>query len=266
MRRILPLFRRSMSESWRGLVGWSLGVAGVLFLYLPLYPSLGSGGELQAVIDSMPKNLVQALGYDELGTGAGYTQATFYGLIGFLLFTIAAVLWASSAIAGAEESGRLELDLAHGVGRVQYVIESTLSVLIRLAILGAVAATIVWALNDQAELELSLPNIIGATAALVGLSFLSATTGLLVGGLVGRTSWATGAGATVAVLGYVFQAVGRQSEDLDWLTSFSPYSWVYDRPPLLDGADGAGLALVWSIALLLTAGAASALHHRDITG
>lgn len=105
MSRILPVFRRSLRESWRGLIGWSLGIAAVLFLYLPLYPSFGSGGQLQDMIKSLPKELVQTLGYDQIATGAGYAQSTFYGLMGFLLLTIAAVLWGSAAIAGADEWG-----------------------------------------------------------------------------------------------------------------------------------------------------------------
>ncbi|SDN65407.1 ABC-type multidrug transport system, ATPase component [Cryobacterium flavum] len=52
---------------------------------------------------------------DLAATGAGYTQATLFGLIGFLLLSIAATSWGAGALGGDEESGRLELTLAHGV-------------------------------------------------------------------------------------------------------------------------------------------------------
>ena len=266
MNGILPVFRRSLRESWRSLLGWSVGIAAVLFLYLPLYPSFGAGGQLEDIIASMPKELVQTLGYDQIATGAGYAQSTFYGLMGFLLLTIAAVLWGSAAIAGAEESGRLELDLAHGIGRAQYALESALSVLVRLLWLSAFAGVIVWGLNEPSELGIDPPRIIGASLALVGVSYLSAAAGLLVGALTGRTAYATGAAAGIAVLGYVFQAVAKQSSDLEWLNALSPYAWVYHQPPLLDGADAGGLALTWGIALVLVLGAAVALRRRDITG
>lgn len=266
MNRILPVFRRSMRESWRGLIGWGLGVAAVLFLYLPLYPSFGAGGQLEDIIASMPKELIQTLGYDQIATGAGYAQSTFYGLIGFLLLTIAAVLWGAAAIAGAEESGRLELDLAHGIGRAQYALESALSVLVRLLILGTLAGAIVLALNEPSELGIDPPRLIGATLALVGVSFLSAAVGLFVGALTGRTVWATGAAAGIAVLGYVLQAVSKQSSDLEWLAALSPYAWVYHQAPLLEGADAGGLALTWAVALVFVAGAVFALRRRDITG
>jgi ABC-2 type transport system permease protein len=266
MRSILPVFRRSIMESWRSLVGWTIGLAGVLFLYLPLYPSLGGNGQLQAIIDALPKELIDTLGYDQISSGAGYTQSTFYGLMGFLLLTIAAVIWGAAAIAGAEESGRLELDLAHGIGRSQYALESALSVLLRLLWLGVFAGLVIWALNGPAELDLELPPIIGASAALVGLAFLTATAALLAGAATGRRVWDTSVGAGIAVLGYVFQAVAKQSDDLEWLNAVSPYAWVYRQPPLSEGVDLGGLAVTWGLGLLFAAASALVLRRRDITG
>lgn len=263
---VLPVLRRSIRESWRSLIGWSLGVAAVLSLYLPLYPSFGANGQLDSVIEALPKQLVDTIGYDQIATGAGYAQSTFYGLMGFLLLTIAAVLWGSAAIAGAEESGRLELDLAHGISRAQYAAESALAVLVRLLWLGAFSGAIVFALNEPGGLGIHPPHIVGAALALTGLAFLSAMAGLFAGALTGRKAWATGVAAGVAVLGYVFQAVAKQSKDLEWLNALSPYAWVYHQPPLKDGVDVGGLLLVWGIALLLAVASALALSRRDLRG
>src|SRR5690606_2539660 len=174
--------------------------------------------------------------------------------------------WGSSAIAGAEESGRLELDLAHGIGRTGYAVESALAVLLRLGLLGAFAGVVVLALNGPSELGIHPPHIVGATLALVGLAFLTASAALLAGAATGRRSIATGAGAGIAVLGYVFQAVAKQSPDLEWLSRLSPYAWVYHQPPLRDGVHLGGLLGVWGLALALAAASALVLRRRDITG
>lgn len=263
MTSILPVFRRSIRESWRSLLGWTLGVAAVLFLYLPLYPSIGASDQMTQLIDSLPDQLVDALGYNQIASGAGYTEATFYGLIGFLLMAIAAVLWGSS-LAAAEESGRAELDLAHGIGRSQYALETALSVAVRLLWLGVFAGLAVWALNDPAELDLDPVRIIGASAALVGLAFLSAAAALLAGAATGRRIWATVVGAGISVLGYILQALAKQSDDLEWLNAVSPYAWVYRQSPLAEGVDPGGLALTWGVALLLAAASALALRARDL--
>lgn len=262
---ILPVFRRSIRESLRSLVGWTIGVAAVLFLYLPLYPSIGASDQMTQLIDSLPKQLVDTLGYNQIASGAGYTEATFYGLMGFVLLTIAAVLWGSS-IAAAEESGRAELDLAHGIGRSQYALETALSVLVRMLWLGVFAALVVWALNSPAELDLEPARIIGASAALVGVVFLTAGAALLAGAATGRRAWATGVGAGIAVLGYILHALAKQSSDLEWLNALSPYSWVFRQSPLAEGVDLAGLALTWGVGLVLAAASALALRARDLRG
>ncbi|OAN42636.1 ABC transporter permease subunit [Microbacterium sp. H83] len=266
MTRILPVFRRSMRESWRGLLGWTVGLAAVLGLYLPLYPSLGGSAQLQDLISALPKELVETIGYDQISSGAGYTQSTFYGLMGFLLTTIAAVIWGSAALAGAEESGRAELDLAHGIGRGQYALESAAAVLVRLLWLGVFSGAMIWALNGPSELDLEPVRIVGASAALVGLAFLTASAALFAGAATGRRVWATGVGAGIAVLGYILQALAKQSDDLDWLNALSPYAWVYRQSPLAEGVDAGGLALTWGLALLLAAGSALALRARDLRG
>lgn len=265
MASILPVFRRGIRESWRSLLGWTIGIAVVLFLYLPLYPSIGASDQMTQLIDSLPAQLVDALGYDQIASGAGYTEASFYGLVGFLLLTITAVLWGSS-VAAAEESGRAELDLAHGIGRSQYALESALSVLVRMLWLGAFAGLVIWALNDPAELDLEPARIIGASAALTGVAFLTAGAALLAGAATGRRIWATGVGAGIAALGYILQALAKQSDDLEWLNALSPYAWVFRQSPLAEGVDVRGLALTWGIGLALAAASALALRARDLRG
>ncbi len=79
-----PILSRHLRDGWRGQLGWSLGIAAVIGMYLPLFPSLQSP-ELSKLIDSLPAELVNALGFDQIASGAGYTQATFFGLLSFKL-------------------------------------------------------------------------------------------------------------------------------------------------------------------------------------
>ena len=90
MRAPLPVLRGWLAEGWRGLLGWSIGLTAVGLVYLPLFPSMQSP-ELSGLMDSLPPELVRTLGYENITSGAGYTQATFFGLIGFVLITIAGI-------------------------------------------------------------------------------------------------------------------------------------------------------------------------------
>lgn len=261
----LPLFRRALADSWRSLIGWSLGVVAALGLYLPLFPSLGGSEQLQQLIDSLPPELVRSIGYDQIATGAGYTQSTFYGLIGFLLLTIASVSWGTAAIAGDEESGSLELTLAHGVGRVQVVLERAAALIVRLAWLAALAAAIVIALTDSAQLDIRPANAVAASAALLGLVLVFGMVSLAVGAATGRRSYALAAGAGAAVASYAVNAIANQNSDLEFLHAWTPLHWAYGNSPLMNGTDGM-LAVLYGVATVLLAIAAVVFSRRDIAG
>ena len=266
MARPLPIFRRSIADGWRSLLGWTAGVVAVIGLYLPLFPSVGGDGQMQQIIESMPPELVNTLGFEAIGSGAGYTQGTFFGLIGFVLLVIAATSWGSAAIAGAEESGHLELALAHGVGRGQYAAESALSILVAPGLARGDRNGADPGAERAVRTRPGAGNVIATVAALVGLAFLSGTLALAVGAITGRRSVATFAGAGIAVVGYVFNAIANQVEDAEPLRAVSPYAWAYQHEPLTDGADWVGLLLLWGVSLALTGIAILALRRRDIVG
>ncbi len=263
MRRALPLFRRSLADGWRGLLGWSAGIVAVLAVYLPIYPSFGGNGQLEEMIGSLPPELVNTLGYEQIATGSGYVQATFFGLIGFVLITIAAVGWGTGAIASDEENGQLELTLAHGVTRGQLYAERTAAVAVKLAWLGLVAVVTVLLLDGPSELGIEVGPLFAAGAAFVGLGLLAASASIAVGGITGRRSWSLGAGAAVAVYSYVVNALGNQSEDLEWLHDFSPYSWAYGTAPVTNGWDWQ-IWLVYGVAALFLLVGWLVFRRRDI--
>lgn len=262
--KTLPLFRRAFLDTWRSTLGWAAGLAAACFLYLPLYPSLGGSAEMQDMVNALPPEMTKALNYDQIATGPGYAQATLYGLLGFMLMTIASVAWGAAAVGGDEESGQLELTLAHGVTRGQVVLERALALFLRVVLLAALVCALVWLLNGPAQLDIKLDNLLGATVLFAGLALLSGTAALCVGTVTGRRTYGLAAGATVAVLGYVFNAVGRQSKEVEWLLELSPYHWAYGNSPVANGADWAAAAWLWGISAALVAAAAVALERRDV--
>ncbi|MGP0221746.1 ABC transporter permease subunit [Paenarthrobacter sp. NCHU4564] len=261
---VLPLARKSLADSWRSTVAWGLGLTAAIMLYLPLYPSIGGSAQMQQMIDALPREMTKALNYDQIATGTGYTQATLFGLIGFLLMSLASVGWGAAAIGGDEESGLLELTLAHSVTRVQVVLERALALLVRVAALSLLVFVLVLGLNGPAQLGIDVGHLAGAMVHFAGLALLSGTVALCAGALTGRKVHGLAAGAGVAVLGYVFNAVGRQAPDLEWLLDFSPYHWAYGNSPVTNGANAGAAAALWGISAILVVAAAVGLQRRDV--
>lgn len=260
----MPLFTRAFVDSWRSTLAWALGLAGAIFLYLPLYPSIGRSAQMQQMIDALPQEMTKALNYDQIASGSGYTQATLFGLLGFLLMTIASVAWGAAVVGGDEEAGLLELTLAHGVTRVQLVMERALALFLRIIMLSALVFVLVRALNEPAQLGIRPENLFGATVLFAGLALLSGSVALFFGALTGRRIYGVSAGAGVAIMGYIFNAVGRQSSDVEWLLNLSPYHWAYGTSPVTNGADWSVAAWLWGISVVLVLLAAAALARRDI--
>ena len=261
----LPILRRLLAEGGWGLLGWTAEIAIAITLYIPLFPSMQTP-ELAGILDSLPPELVRTLGYEDITSGAGYVQATFFGLIGFVLLTIAVVSWGAACTGGAEESGRLELTLAHAVSRIQYAAEAAAALLCRLVALGAVAWLLIRVLDGPAQLDLDPLDLLAGTAAWVSLGLVCGSAAFAVGAGSGRRLWAIAAGAGVAVAGYVIEALANNSDDLGWVRAVSPYAWAYQHTPLADGFDGGGLALLWAASLALLGIGAVALARRDILG
>jgi len=177
---------------------------------------------------------------------------------------MASIGWGAAAVGGDEESGLLELTLAHSVTRVQVVLERALAILVRIALLTTLVFVLVLVLNGPAKLEIDVGHLFGAVLLFAALALLSGTAALCAGALTGRKVYGVAAGAAVAVLGYVFNAVGRQSPDVEWLLNLSPYHWAYGNSPVTNGADWGAVTGLLCISAALIALGTLALQQRDV--
>lgn len=263
-RPALPIFTKALTDGWRSLAGWAAGFTATLCLYLPIFPSMSGNSQMQQLIDSLPPELTRTINYQQIDTGAGYTQSTFFGLMGFLLFSIAAISWGAAAIGGDEESGQLELTLAHGVTRVGVAVQRFAALVVKVLALALVAFLVILFWNGPAELDLDLANLVVTCLLFAGLALVSGSAALLCGALTGRRAGGIGGGAAVAVLGYVLNAIANQSTDLEWLHGLSPYHAAFGNSPLANGTDAGTLAGFAAASLLLGALAALTLRRRDV--
>lgn len=260
----VPIFGKAFTDGWRALIGWAVGFGVAAFLYLPLFPSMAASADMQKLVDTMPAALVKSLNYDQIGTGSGYTQATIFGLIGFVLISIASIGWGAAALGGDEESGQLELTLAHGVTRVEVAVQRFAAMALKIVLIAVLVFVLVLILDGPAELKLNVAYLVQTCILFGGLALLCGSAAMLCGALSGRRVWGIGGGAFVAVGGYVFNAIGNQSADLEWLHAFSPYHWAYGNYPLTNGADWTSVLAFYGGSVLAGAATALVLRRRDI--
>ena len=261
----MPLLAHSLRSGLRGLVVWSLAIAAIGSFYLSFFAQMSSMMSAKSdLMKSMSPGLMKALGMEDLSNGANYAHATYTGLLGFVLLVVAVTAWATQVTAGPEESGELELTLAHAVGRRRVLIERTLAVIVRVVVLGLVAAATLAAWSQWGGLHLTLAHIPAEVLAWMGLGLLSASAGICAGAFVGRRVVAIAASVAVAVLGYMLNVVGAQSADTKALLDFSPFAWAFRHAPLATGWDWTGLGLLYGTSAILLIIAAVVIGTRDI--
>ncbi|MDN6300764.1 MAG: ABC transporter permease [Micrococcaceae bacterium] len=264
--RVLPLFSKALFDAKASMLIWAVAMLAVMGLYLPLYPSIGGSEQIKQMIQSLPPELVDALNYGQITSGPGYTQATVFGLIGFLLMTIMAVGAGAAAIGGDEESGLLELTLAHGVTRSQLVLERAAALVMRILLLHLFILAVLLILKGPSELGIDAGHAAAGVLMFALLVFFNGSFALLGGAVGGRRIHGIGVGAVVAVLGYAFNAIGNQNPELEWLHGLSPYYWAYGQSPLMGGVDVPAALLLAGVGLVCLGLSVLALNRRDIRG
>lgn len=221
---------RDQRRAW---LYWSIAVAAVTTMYVALYPSMG-GMDLENVIQNMPDALVTALGYDRIATAPGYLTSTVFGLLGPALLLVFSIGLGARLIAGQEEDGTLELEFTAPVSRRKLLLERLatlwLGALTLVAVITGTSIVIVAGMGIEVE-------VVGILAGGTGLLLLTAGFGTVafgVGAATGRRGMALGAGAGLAVLAYMLNAIGPLL-DASWMLQLSPFAWYLEGDPLAAG-------------------------------
>jgi ABC-type transport system involved in cytochrome c biogenesis ATPase subunit len=151
--------------------------------------------------------LMEALGYDDMGTAAGYIGSTVYGLVAFALLLVFAVANGSSLIAGREEEGALELELTSPTPRSNVYAQRLAALWLQLAVLVATVTGLILALDPLMGLEIPVGDLASGTLGLWLVAGLFGSIAFAAGAATGRKAIALGTGAAAAVVGWMLNAI-----------------------------------------------------------
>lgn len=261
--RGLPVLRWVLIQQRRSLIGWGLALAAVTAIYVSFWPAMGGGEELQTLIDGLPEGLVSALGYDGLGSAAGYLESTVFGLLGPVLLLVFAIGAAARTIAGLEEDGALELESTAPIARRRVLLERALALALGVVGLSLVAGAVSAALVLGLDMDVTLGGILAATLGMGLLVLAHGAVTLAVGAATGRRVFALGIGAGLAVAGYMANAIGAMLDGGDWLNAVSPFHWYLGSEPLTTGV---GVNYLWLLVMTVVALVAAvwSYERRDL--
>ena len=220
-KNIWKLFCFNFFTTRKVILGWSIAITGIMFLYMILFPSIEEMGQMK--MDAMPEELLQLFGMEDNAVFQDFT--TYYSMI-FGLILVAVAIFAATYAAGLihkeEKFKSIEFLSTLAVSRQEIYISKflTYTIAVTIVLAMAVMTTIVCGFINGGETFQVLDILASAKITSFTALFFGA-----VGLFLAAISSKLGTSASMVVLvsylvGYLGQLLG---EDGEILTYFSPF-------------------------------------------
>ena len=259
----IDVLTKSLWDARRSFLGWAIGLAGAAGIYTSSY-ALIEPMSYEEVIQSFPQELLEAMGWDEIATPAGYLGSTVFGLVVPILTVIFAIAVGTRFLAGDEEAGTMELTLAHPVSRTSLVLQRAGAALLAGLGAGVVVSVAVVGLAGPVGLDVPVSRIVAASFSLGLLAVCFAMLAIALGAWIGRRGIVLGVCSAVAVFAYFASTVLTTVDGFEWVDKTSLF-YYYGGQQILDNGLSVGRLLVLVVVsgvLLVTA--VIGFERRDV--
>ena len=264
MSRRLELVAGPFRASWRAGIGWSIAFVLMIVGTVAFWPAFQGSAGLQDALGQLPPELLEALGLEDFASPAGYLKGGLYDVVIPLMFAAAGVQLASSATAGEEDAGRLELWLAQPVTRGAVLGGRIVAVLGWLAVLALVTLVSQLASDAAFGLEIDDARVVATVVLCTLLGTVYAGLAVAVAGIAGRPGLVLSVGLGLALLGYLVAALFPLSDVLEGWAWLSPWDWALGGDPLSNPTDWARYTALAATTVVLLLLGLIAFARRDV--
>jgi ABC-2 type transport system permease protein len=257
------VFSKSVWDLRRSLLGWGVGFAAVTLLYAAYYPTLRNS-DVTALLESYPQALKEAFDLTDFSSAAGYLNSSVFAILAPLLMLVFSAALGARAIAGDEEAGTLELQLAYPVSRLSLLLQRFAALVAAMAVIAATVLLALLAISGPAQLDLGIGKFAAMCLHLLLLGLCFGTLALAVGAAGGRRSLVFAVTATIGAATYVANSFLVQIDALAWTQRLSPFYYYDAGEPLRNGVQLGDTGVLLGACLVLLAAGAATFNRRDI--
>ena len=262
------VFLKTIRDSRRSMLLWAIGMAALAAYMLPFFDQIKGAAGLQAYIDTLPKELLAAMGVkaeDFLASPEGFLNAELYGFMVPLLFLGIAIYGGASATAGEEERGTLDWLVAHPIPRWRVFADKVGALLVALAV-PAVALWVGFALARLATgIQVDLGLVAAATTSGMLLALAFGGFALALGSLTGSRGTAAGVASAVAIVAYLVNSFAALVDWLEPAQKLSPFYYYIGGDPMRNGLNLGHAAVLLALGAGGVAIALVGFQRRDLT-
>ncbi|MFQ5966094.1 MAG: ABC transporter permease subunit [Acidimicrobiia bacterium] len=262
---LTTVFGKAVWDRRLSMIYWLVGTAVLTAFLVAFYPTIRDSPAMQDFLEEFPPAFLSAFGIDPatFTTGYGYVQGELYSLVAPIVAIAFAVGMGSAATAAEEEAGTMDQLLSLPIRRDSLVTQRIFAQVLLLAVLMLAFVFVLLLGNLVVDLQLSVGGVLGLNLGLMLLGLFFGTISAAVGAWRGKTSWAQGAGAGLAVASFFIYGFAPLVPALEGLEKFTPFYWFLAGDPLLNGPTPSFL-LLGAGSVLFAVAAALLFRRRDI--
>lgn len=234
------IFRYTLRRFRGQILGWGIALALLGMLLISMYDSFAAEQEqFEDLLEIYPSEITAFLGdITTMATPEGWVSLEFFSYMPLIL-GIFGVLMGSGLLVSDEESGTLDLIMAHPVsrtalflGRLLAFVTATVAIL-TIAWLGLIVP-MTWSSMDLGWGRLWLPML-----SLLAVLLLFGTISLLLSMLLPSRRLAATTAGLLLVASFFITGLAKLNEDLETIAKFSPLNYYQS------GEAMSGLNLQW---------------------
>lgn len=259
--QLAALVATHLRDRRRSVLAWGLPVGLMSAFIVAIFPSVEDS--ISKAVEGYPSALKEAFGIGELSNVEQYLQAEMLSLIVPLALGYLAVRAVASGLAGAAESGRLDVLLSAPVSRRRICAAGFLASAVELAAVLVVSWLLTMAGSLLAGAGLAAGPAAAGYASVWPLALLFAGLGIVACAFTLRTSVVTGAVAGVLVAMYVVDLIGKLDPSLADVRYASVFKYYGNA--IEDGLEPLAFCGVTLVAVALAGLGAWLFDRRDIS-
>ena len=260
---MLNLFMHEVQSRLGAMLGWGIGLGLFGALYIGVYPQMAD-----QMADLADLELYRAMGID-VASFAGYIASAVLQFLSLLL-GIYAILTSTDALAGEEDSGRLELVLAMPLKRWQIVSTKALAMALAaffiLAIAGLGCVLVLNAVKATTTVDVNARQLFGAVLNGWPHTVAVMMLGLWLGAYLPNRRTAALSLTVIFVASYFANTLGRMINSLADLRRFTLFYYLDTSARIFtEGTRAGDVALLLGLATLFFAMALLSFQRRNVS-
>ena len=261
---MFTVIRYSLRKSRGAIIGWGIGLAALGLMMGSLFDMVASSGDLmESYVEALPE-FAELFNMAAMSTPIGWLDVEYFSFLPLIIGLFATGAGAS-LLARDEESGELDLILAHPVSRTVLFwgrfLANTLVIIVLLLISWAsLLLTMTWSEGFTIPaLDLLLPF-----TSLFGILMFFMTLSLLLSMLLPTRSMASMVAGMLVAASFFITLLSGLVEELERASDFSPLTYLETSTAIENGLNMTWFGVFVAIVLVLALLAWQLFQRREV--